>query len=118
MTHYTTVLEEDETPKRKWYSIGGMGFLMTVVVICNGYLFASANVSQFHLKTEQSWSAELQSQNMHSLTIVAKQKDYIGKLWKALLALDTTANELRETIELQERALQLFTDEPEIELEN
>jgi hypothetical protein len=102
--------------KRKWYSVGSVGFLLTVVVVCNIYLFATAEVAQTHLKTEISWSAELLDQNMHTLGWVADLKEQNGEQSRAIDSLVQYLGQLEETIEMQEKVIGLDRD-PEIELE-
>ncbi len=97
--------------RRKYiWGIGNLGFMLTVILVCNLYLFASAEVAQTHLELEQQWSAQLLDQNTHSLTIVANQKDYIGKANRYI-------RQLEETVLLQEEALHTEIDTDEIELE-
>lgn len=57
-----------------------------IVVLALLFLFAEGQIAKYHLKIEQSWSAELLDQNTHTLEIVGMQKKYINDLHKALQA--------------------------------
>ena len=61
-------------------SFGSSGFWFVMQVACITFLFLGGVIARNHLATEQRWSAELLSQNTHSLEIVARQKHYISVL--------------------------------------
>lgn len=61
-----------------------VGFKVALSLVCIAYIVAFGLIKSAHLKTEQTWSTELLSQNMHSLEVIAMQKDYINDLRKII----------------------------------
>lgn len=65
-------------------SFESLGFLVLLQCIFMLFLISSWTVSSEHLRLEQEWSAELLSQNTHSIEVIARQNKYIYELERIL----------------------------------
>jgi hypothetical protein len=92
-------------------------FLYTTIVL----LVAMVVTVKWHHNTDNSESASLQADTVYICNLLGEKltaKDvYIADLEKGIQTQYNLIVQLKETIELQERALQLFIDEPVITIE-